>query len=198
MPGTTLFSGVRLENYEGPVDLLLDLIRRHKIDIHDIPIAQITNQYLEFLRRAGELNINLGGEFVFMAATLIQIKSKMLLPAIPLFPGNSKKIRGRSLFKSCSSTKPSSRRHRCCARNGLVEESTWSNPPLQAFAGEDEDPGLAVSVFDLVKTFQDVLERAKNRPSYEVPGGDVSVESRIAYLKTCFSAKTSPLVARSF
>src|SRR5215475_2529117 len=74
---------VRLEKYEGPLDLLLDLIRRQQIDIRDIPIAMITAQYLAYMDKARELDIDLGAEFVFMAATLIHIKSKMLLPSDP-------------------------------------------------------------------------------------------------------------------
>src|ERR1700751_54935 len=74
---------VHLEKYEGPLDLLLDLIRRQQIDIRDIPIAMITSQYLAYLDKARELDIDLGAEFVFMAATLIHIKSKMLLPSDP-------------------------------------------------------------------------------------------------------------------
>ena len=75
---------VNLEKYQGPLDLLLDLIRKQQIDIRDIPIATITNQYLEYLEKAREMDIDIGAEFVFMAATLIQIKSKMLLPRDPI------------------------------------------------------------------------------------------------------------------
>ena len=194
-PDDSVFQ-VRLEHYEGPLDLLLDLIRRHKIDIHDIPIAQITSQYLEFLRRAGELNINLGGEFVFMAATLIQIKSKMLLPRDPAIPGQQREDPRDELVQKLLEHETFKQASQMLREKRLVEESTWSNPPLQAFVEEDEDPGLAVSVFDLVKTFQDVLERAKNRPSYEVPGGDVSVGSRIAYLKNLLLSEDEPVVLR--
>src|SRR5580692_11933080 len=74
---------VHLEHYEGPLDLLLDLIRRQKIDIKDIPIASITSEYLAYLDKARELDIDLGAEFVYMAATLIHIKSRMLLPRDP-------------------------------------------------------------------------------------------------------------------
>ena len=77
---------VRLDQFEGPLDLLLSLIRRQKINIYDIPIARIAAQYLDYVRQAEELNIDLGGEFVFMAATLIHIKSRLLLPADPLVP----------------------------------------------------------------------------------------------------------------
>src|SRR5919108_1375214 len=73
-----------LEQYDGPLDLLLDLIRKQQIDIKDIPIATITQQYLEYMDRAREMDIDLGAEFVYMAATLIQIKSRMLLPRDPV------------------------------------------------------------------------------------------------------------------
>ena len=72
-----------LEHYEGPLDLLLDLIRKQQIDIRDIPIASITSQYLAYLEKAREMDLDIGAEFVFMAATLIHIKSKMLLPTDP-------------------------------------------------------------------------------------------------------------------
>src|ERR1700681_4584855 len=72
-----------LEQYDGPLDLLLDLIRKQEINIYDIPIAQITQQYLEFMQKAAEMNVELSAEFVYMAATLIHIKSKTLLPRDP-------------------------------------------------------------------------------------------------------------------
>src|SRR5690348_17945409 len=72
-----------LERYEGPLDLLLDLIRKQQINIYDIPIARITAQYLDYMQRAMELDIELSSEFVYMAASLIHIKSKMLLPQDP-------------------------------------------------------------------------------------------------------------------
>ena len=72
-----------LEQYDGPLDLLLDLIRKQQINIYDIPIASITQQYLEYVQRAMELDIELSSEFVYMAATLIHIKSRLLLPKDP-------------------------------------------------------------------------------------------------------------------
>ena len=72
-----------LEHYDGPLDLLLDLIRKQEINIYDIPIAQITSQYLEYMQKALEMDVELSAEFIYMAATLIQIKSKVLLPRDP-------------------------------------------------------------------------------------------------------------------
>src|SRR5262245_6182319 len=74
---------IRLPEFEGPLDLLLYLIRRESIDIHDIPIAPITHQYMEYLELMRDLNLDVAGEFMVMAATLIHIKSKMLVPRSP-------------------------------------------------------------------------------------------------------------------
>jgi segregation and condensation protein A len=163
---------VRLEQYEGPLDLLLDLIRKQEIDIKDIPIARITAQYLEYLDRAREMDIDLGAEFVYMAATLIQIKSKMLLPRDPelekLLPEEEdprRELVDRLLeherFKTAAEMLQQKR---------VIEENVWSNPQIRQFLAEDEDPGLATTLYDLVKAFGEILERAKNRPIYEVQG----------------------------
>jgi len=79
--------------YEGPLDLLLDLIRKQDIDIYDIPIARITAQYLTYVERMRELDVNVAADFIYMAAVLIHIKSKMLLPRDPLAPARPRTIR---------------------------------------------------------------------------------------------------------
>jgi segregation and condensation protein A len=176
-----------LEHYDGPLDLLLDLIRKQEINIYDIPIAQITAQYLEFMQRALEMDVELSAEFVYMAATLIHIKSKMLLPRDPeldkLLPEDDprKELVDRLLeherFKSAAEMLHQKR---------VIEEAVWSNPQIAQFLADDESPGLAVTLFDLVKTFQSVLDRAKNRPIYEVDAEDVSVPDMIRYLRNVF------------
>src|SRR5208282_3648984 len=75
---------IHLEAYDGPLDLLLDLIRKQEMDIHNIPIAQITGQYLDYLHAMEQLDVDVSADFIYMAATLIYIKSKMLLPPDPL------------------------------------------------------------------------------------------------------------------
>src|SRR5277367_1508181 len=75
---------INLPAYEGPLDLLLDLIRKQEMDIHNIPIAKVTEQYLDYLHQLEKLDIDVSADFIYMAATLIHIKSKMLLPADPL------------------------------------------------------------------------------------------------------------------
>lgn len=180
---------VRLEQYEGPLDLLLDLIRKQQINIYDIPIASITQQYLAYLERAAEMDMELSAEFVYMAATLIHIKSKMLLPRDPelekLDPEEDprKELVERLLeyerFKSAAAMLQEKR---------MIEEAIWTNPQIQKFVSEDEHPGLAVTLFDLVKTFEQILERAKSKPQYEVTPDEVSIPDMIRFLRSSLKA----------
>ena len=178
---------VQLEQYEGPLDLLLDLIRKQEINIYDIPIAKITAQYLAFLERAMELDMELSAEFVYMAATLIHIKSKMLLPRDPELEKIDPEGDPRAeLVERLLEYEKFKNAAEMLQQKRLVEEAIWSNPQIQQFFNEDEDPGLAVTLFDLVQTLQRVLERARNRPAYEVADEDVSVPDMIRYLKGVF------------
>ena len=174
----------QLAQYEGPLDLLLDLIRKQQINIYDIPISQITAQYLDYMQRAMELDIELSSEFVYMAATLIHIKSRMLLPKDPELEKISpegdprqelvERLIEHERFKNAAEMLQQKR---------VIEEAIWSNPQIQQFQSDDEGPGLAVTIFDLVKTFQAVLERAKNRPTYEIGKEDVSVPEMMQFLR---------------
>src|SRR5438309_339173 len=174
---------VHLEHYEGPLDLLLDLIRRQQIDIKDIPIATITSQYLSYMEKARELDIDLGAEFVYMAATLIHIKSKMLLPVDPelqkIAPEEDPRqelvdrLLEHERFKNAAQMRQQQR---------LIEESVWANPQIRSYLEEEQDPGLTVTLFDLVKAFGEILDRVKNRPIYEVIGEDISVPDMILHL----------------
>lgn len=175
-----------LEHYEGPLDLLLDLIRKQQIDIRNIPIATITAQYLDYLEKAREMDIDLGAEFVFMAATLIHIKSRMLLPSDPALkreddPSDDprtelvERLIEHEKFKNAAQMLQQKR---------MIEENVWSNPQISQFVGEDTDPGLAVSLFDLVKAFGEVLERAKTRPVYEINAEEVTVSDMLAHVRS--------------
>jgi segregation and condensation protein A len=189
-----------LEHYDGPLDLLLDLIRKQEINIYDIPIAQITAQYLEYMQKALEKDTELSAEFIYMAATLIQIKSKVLLPRDPALQEIAPEEDPRTelvnqlleheRFKSAAEMLHQKR---------VVEEAVWSNPQIEQFRAEDDGtPGLAVTLHDLVKTFQGVLERAKNRPVYEITNEDVSVPDMIRYVRTIFEneSRHGVIVAR--
>lgn len=187
-----------LEHYDGPLDLLLDLIRKQQINIYDIPIAKITQQYLDYMQKATELNIELSAEFIFMSATLIHIKSKMLLPRDPELAKHEEeeedprtelveRLLEHERFKTAAEMLQQKR---------IVEEAVWSNPQIERFRSEDDDPGLAVSLFDLVKTFQQVLERAKKRPTYEISTEEVSVPDMIRFLRHTFEREGKTIAAR--
>lgn len=173
-----------LEHYEGPLDLLLDLIRKQQINIYDIPLAKITAQYLEYMQRATELDIELSSDFVFMAAALIHIKSRMLLPRDPeldkIAPEEDPReelvdqLIEHERFKNAAEMLQQKR---------LIEDATWSNPQMAQFVNAEEGPALAVTLFDLVKAFEEVLERVKTRPLFEVDKEDVTVPEMIAYVR---------------
>lgn len=178
----------RVERYEGPLDLLLDLIRKQEIDITDIPIAAITSQYLQYMEQAREMDVDLSSEFIYMAATLIHIKSRMLLPRDPALEkeGETDEDPRRELVNRLLEHERFKNAAEMLQQKRLIEENVWSNPQLKLFLPEDADPGLSVTLFDLVKAFGELLERAKNRPVYEVEAADVTVADMIRYVKDRF------------
>ncbi len=190
---------VHLEQYDGPLDLLLDLIRKQQINIYDIPISSITAQYLDYMQRALELDIALSSEFVFMAATLIHIKSRMLLPKDPELEAMSPEEDPRTeLVERLLEHERFRQAAEMLQQKRLVEEAIWSNPQIERFSADDEEPGLAVTLYDLVKTLESVLERIKNRPVYQVSKDDVSVPDMIHYLRNLLTQQsgTGSLVVR--
>jgi segregation and condensation protein A len=186
-----------LEHYEGPLDLLLDLIRRQQIDIRDIPIASITSQYLAWLEKAREMDLDIGAEFVFMAATLIHIKSKMLLPTDPALrkAGETEEDPREELVERLLEHERYKNAAEMLQQKRIIEENVWSNPQMKQFAAEIEDPGLAVDMFDLVKALSLVMERLQNRPTYEINDETVSVSDMVSHLRTLLreSRKDKPV-----
>ena len=183
---------VKLEAYEGPLDLLLDLIRKQEINIYDIPIAKITQQYLDYLHLLEEMNIDVAGEFILMAATLIYIKSRMLLPPDPLAPLEEEDPRTELVhrlleheqFKNAAQMLQSKR---------MVEDATWSQPGIGEFVEAEDEPGLAVSVFDLISVFRQILERAKKRTQLQIRREEVTVAQMIQHVKEILLASSRPV-----
>ena len=188
---------VHLAHYEGPLDLLLDLIRRQQVDIRDIPIATITSQYLAYLDKAREMDLDIGAEFVFMAATLIHIKSRMLLPTDPALrkEGEAEEDPREELVQRLLEHQRFKDAAEMLQQKRMIEENVWSNPQMKQFVAEDDDPGLAVSLFDLVKAFGEVLEKIKNRPIYEVADEEVSVSDMVSHVRSLLAGtrKDKPL-----
>lgn len=188
---------VHLAHYDGPLDLLLDLIRKQQIDIRDIPIATITSQYLEFLDKAREMDLDIGAEFVFMAATLIHIKSRMLLPTDPALQkeGEAAEDPREELVQRLLEHQRFKDAAEMLQQKRIIEENVWSNPRIKEFVSEDDNPGLAVSLFDLIKAFGEVLERVKSRPVYEVQDEEISVSDMVRHVRSLLDAtkKDKPL-----
>jgi segregation and condensation protein A len=186
-----------LDHYDGPLDLLLDLIRKQQIDIRDIPIATITSQYLAYLDKAREMDLDIGAEFVFMAATLIHIKSRLLLPTDPALQkeGETTEDPREELVQRLLEHQRFKDAAEMLQQKRIIEENVWSNPQMKHFVAEDENPGLAVSLFDLIKAFGDVLERVKSRPVYEVRDEEISVSDMVLHVRELLKAskKDSPV-----
>jgi segregation and condensation protein A len=174
---------VKLETYEGPLDLLLDLVRKQDINIYDIPIAQITRQYLDYLRMLEAMNIDVAGEFIFMAATLIHIKSRMLLPPDPNAPPEEQEDPRTELVHRLLEHEQFKNAAQMLQQKRMIEDATWSQPGIGEFVEAEDEPGLAVTVFDLISAFREILERAKKRPQLEIRREEVTVAEMIEHLK---------------
>jgi segregation and condensation protein A len=180
--------------YEGPLDLLLDLIRKQDIDIYDIPIARITEQYLAYVEKIRELDVNVAADFIYMAAMLIHIKSKMLLPRDPDAPaGEQEDPRGELVNRLLEHEKFKSAAQMLLQKQ-QIEDAVLSNPSLKEFMeAEGSEPEIAADVIDLVKTFQQVLERVRTRPVLNVDEETVTVGQMIDYLRRRLSLEDRPI-----
>ena len=173
-----------LEQYDGPLDLLLDLIRKQEIDIYDIPIARITQQYLEFMQRAAEMNMELSAEFIYMAATLIHIKSRMLLPRDPeLAQENPEDDPRQELVEKLLEHEKFKNAAQMLYQKQQIEANVWSQPDRSLYTGDEVQGELVVSLVDLVKTFQQILERKKEIPKFELKRETVTIAQMMDRLR---------------
>src|SRR5580698_8620306 len=119
------------------------------------------------MQKALEMDVELSADFVYMAATLIHIKSKMLLPRDPELEkdGDALEDPRQELVDRLLEHERFKNAAEMLQQKRLIEENVWSNPQMKAFLSEDDDPGLNVTLFDLVKAFGEIIERAKNRPT---------------------------------
>ena len=180
--------------YEGPLDLLLDLIRKQDIDIYDIPIARITAQYLAYVEKLRELDVNIAADFIYMAAVLIHIKSKMLLPRDPDAAAEAEDDPRAELVNRLLEHEKFKSAAQMLMQKQQIEDAVWSNPALKDFKdAEGTDPEIAADVIDLVKTFQQIMERARSRPMIQVDEETVNVGQMIEYLQRRLSLEDRPI-----
>lgn len=180
--------------YEGPLDLLLDLIRKQDIDIYDIPIARITAQYLSYVEKMRGLDVNVAADFIYMASVLIHIKSKMLLPRDPDLPAEAQEDPRSELVNRLLEHEKFKSAAQMLLQKQQIEEAVWSNPALKEFKdSEGTEPEIAADIIDLVKTFQTILDRAKSRPIIEVNEETVTVGQMIEYLRRRLTLEERPI-----
>jgi segregation and condensation protein A len=187
------FSVIVGQVYEGPLDLLLDLIRKQDIDIYDIPIAKITEQYLKYVETMKQFDVDVAAEFIYTASLLIHIKSKMLLPRDPAGPAAEEdprmelvnRLLEHERFKTAA---------QMLLQKQQIEDAVWSNPALKEFQNaEGTDPEMAADVVDLVKTFQQILDRARKRPSFDVNEETVTVAQMIEFVRRRLALEERPI-----
>ena len=180
--------------YDGPLDLLLDLIRKQDIDIYDIPIAKITAQYLTYVENLKQLDVNVAAEFIYMASLLIHIKSRMLLPRDPdLAPDQQEDPRDELVQRLLEHEKFKNAAQMLLQKQQL-EDAVVSNPALKEFK-EDEgaEPELVADVVDLVRTFQQILERARSRPILQVDEETVTVAQMVEFFRRRLLMEDRPI-----
>jgi len=180
---------VRLANFEGPLDLLIHLIKRNEVNVYDIPIALITAQYLEYLTLMRELDLDVAGEFLVMAATLIHIKSRMLLPRPDPTQEDPEEDPREALVRRLLEHQRYKQAAELLHERQTLRESQWQRPDgrVAPIAGEEYEPELEVDLFSLISAFKAVLERAKQRPKVVLPAEQVPIEIRIEQLLTRLS-----------
>src|SRR3954467_4596617 len=181
------------EVYEGPLDLLLDLIRKQDIDIYDIPIAKLTAQYLGYVENLKQLDVDVAAEFIYMASLLIHIKSKMLLPRDPDAPAGEEDPR-MELVNRLLEHKRFKTAAQMLLQKQQIEDAVLTNPSMKEFKNaEGAEPELAADVIDLVKTFREILERAKSKPTFDVTDDNVTVGQMIQYVHRRLSLEEKPI-----
>ena len=188
---------IHLPVYEGPLDLLLDLIRKQEMDIHNIPIAKVTEQYLDYLHQIEKLDIDVSADFIYMAATLIHIKSKMLLPADPLTLEEEQDPRGELVHRLLEHGKFKNAAQLLYQKQ-QIEDHVWSHPDRSLYTGDAIEGEMAVSLVDLVKTFQEILERRKQTPKFELRHESVSIAQMMDRLRQRLIASDEPISLLEF
>ena len=176
---------VRLESFEGPLDLLIHLIRKHEVNIYDIPISLITEQYLAYIELMQELDLDIAGDFLVMASTLIHIKSRTLLPRPdPAQADGPEEDPREELMRRLLEHQKYKAAAELLHERETLRGAQFMRPDARVAdaAGDDYEPELEVDLFSLLAAFRGVLERANRRPRMVLPPEQMSIEDRIHQL----------------
>lgn len=175
---------VHLTNFDGPLDLLLHLIKKHEVDIYDIPIALITQQYLDYLELMTELNLDTVGDFLVMAATLIHIKSRTLLPRPDPKQEDAEEDPREALIRRLLEHQKFKAAAELLHDREIARSAQWQRPDnvVNDVVGSAPEPEIEIDLFSLMAAFRQVLERAKKRPKVMLPPEQIPIETRITQL----------------
>jgi segregation and condensation protein A len=191
------FSVVVEQVYDGPLDLLLDLIRKQDIDIYDIPIAKITAQFLAYVSQLRAGDVDVAGEFIYTASLLIHIKSRMLLPRSPAGLAEAAEDPRRELVERLLEHERFKNAAQMLQQKQMLEAATWTNPGFREFQDDDAaEPEIAADTVDLVRVFRDILERVRSRPVFDVDEESVTVGQMIQFLARRLAMEDKPVALR--
>jgi len=183
--------------YDGPLDLLLDLIRKQDIDIYDIPIARITAQFLAYVNQLKATDVDVAGEFIYTASLLIHIKSKMLLPRAPGGPEEAAEDPRRELVERLLEHERFKNAAQMLQQKQMLEAATWTNPGFKEFKNDQgTEQEIAADTTDLVRIFREILERARSRPIINVEEDSVTVGQMIRFLGRRLTMEDKPVALR--
>jgi segregation and condensation protein A len=191
------FSIIVGQVYDGPLDLLLDLIRKQDIDIYDIPIATITAQFLAYVNQLKAGDVDVAGEFIYTASLLIHIKSKMLLPRSPSGPDEAAEDPRRELVERLLEHERFKNAAQMLQQKQMLEAASWTNPGVREFKDDaSAEPEIAADTVDLVRIFRDILERARTRPSFDLEEDSVTVGQMVQFLARRLTMEDKPIALR--
>jgi segregation and condensation protein A len=172
---------IELEVFQGPLDLLLYLLHKNEINIYDIPIATITQQYLDHLELMQELNLNVAGEFILMAVQLIEIKIRLLLPKLPSEEGIDDEDLRRPLVEQLLEYQKIKMAAEQLKERGSEFEQYWKRP--ETFNPEENREELVeANLYDLVHAFALLIKRTQKREALEIKADQFSVKQKIQEL----------------
>jgi len=174
---------VKTEAFEGPLDLLLHLIKKNEVDIYNIPMAEITRQYLDYVEVMRELNLDVAGEFLLMASTLIQIKSKMLLPPDPSENTDEEMVEDprAELVRRLLEYQKYKEVSQQLVNNELLERDVFARKFTAQEISElpDEELPIDLDLSELVDAFRSILSKAPREAFHEVGSENISIADRI-------------------
>jgi segregation and condensation protein A len=172
---------IKLDIFEGPLDLLLYLVKKDHLNIYDIPIAQVTQQYLAYLELMKLLDLNIAGEFLVMAATLMQIKSKMLLPAEPNQETEEEEDPRAELVKRLLEYEKFKEIAQNLRQRETDQQEVFKRPKIEAVGETNAETEMyfEASIFDLISAFSKALEDVPKEVFYEVIKDEFTVEEKI-------------------